>query len=112
MAGVERWRGVVLDAELDRLRPVLAGDLGGDGQTEIDPRRHAAGGDNATVLDHARLLVGGADKRQKIGVGPMRRGAPAPEQSSRPQLKRARAYRRHILGAMRLLAHEVDSVLV
>src|SRR5215813_8329169 len=107
MAGVERWGGVVLDAELDRLRPVLAGDLGGDGQTEIDPRRHAAGGENAAVLDHARLLVGGADKWQKIGVGPMRRGAPAPKQSSCPQHKRPRAYGRHILCGTRLLTHEV-----
>ena len=60
-AGVEGGCGVVLDAELDGLRDLGAGELGDDGEGEVDAGGHAARGDPVAVADDAAGRVGGAD---------------------------------------------------
>ena len=87
MAGVEGRRGVVLDAELDRLRHLRPGELGDDGEGEVDARRDAAGGEDVAVADDARLLVAGADQRQQVDVGPVRRGPPPLRNPAAPRRK-------------------------
>ena len=52
-ARVERRLRVVLDAELDGLREVVAGDARGERQRHVDARRHAGRGDDLALLDHA-----------------------------------------------------------
>ena len=42
---------VVLDAELDRLRDLVAGDVRGERQRHVDARRHAGRGDDLALLD-------------------------------------------------------------
>ena len=44
-------------------------------QREIEPRRHPAAGHQIAILDDSRRHRFGADQRQQMGIGPMRRRA-------------------------------------
>ena len=79
MAG-GKWRiRIVFETELDRLSDLSAGNLGGDVETKVDSRCDATGGDHVPVFDHAAFLVRGANERQQLGIGPVRRGPAIPE---------------------------------
>src|ERR1019366_6231284 len=54
-AGVERRPGVVLDAQLDRLGDLRAGDPRRQRQRHVDARRDARAGDELAVEDHALM---------------------------------------------------------
>src|SRR4029077_10163859 len=45
-ARLEGWLGVVLDAQLDRLCELTAGDPGHEREGHVDPRRNPRGGDD------------------------------------------------------------------
>src|SRR5712672_330458 len=98
MASVERRIGIVLDAKLDGLRRLSAGDLGDEHQSEVDSRRDAACRDDVPVPNDARLLVRGSDQRQQLRVSPMRRRALAAQQSSRAENEGANADRGNVFG--------------
>ncbi len=92
-AGVERRRRRVFDAELDRLCRLLARDLGGNREGEIDPRRDAAAGDEFAVAHDPAIVRNGAEQRQHVPPGPMTGGTLALEQARRAENQRAGADR-------------------
>src|SRR5262245_32679 len=81
MSGIEWWRRVVLDAELDCLGGRLTRNLRYDAESEIDPRGDASCGDDVAVLYDPCFLVCRPDERQEIGISPMRRRPPPFEQA-------------------------------
>jgi hypothetical protein len=112
VARIEGRRGVVLDAELDRLRGRVAGERGDDAQPEIDARGDAARGDHVAVADDPGLLVRRPDERQEVGVGPMRRRPPAVEQPGGAEDEGAGADGGDVFGVRRLGAHERDRLRI
>src|SRR3954470_2405971 len=53
--GVERRLRVVLDAELDRLGDLGAGEVARKGERHVDAGRDAGGGDHLALFDHTSL---------------------------------------------------------
>jgi hypothetical protein len=97
---------------LDRLSHCLAGNLGDDAETEVDPRRDAARRDHIAILDDARLLMRGTDHGQKSGEGPVRGGTASFEQSGYTENKCTRAHRGHVLRCGSLPANELYRIAI
>src|SRR5215510_13573053 len=113
--GMARFEGrgrVVFETQLDRLGRWLAGNLGDDAETEVDPRRDAACRDYIAILDDARLLMRGTDHGQKSGEGPVRSGASFLQQSGDTENKCTRAHRGHVLCCSSLPAHELYRIVI
>src|SRR5262245_20230481 len=113
--GMARFEGrgrVVFETQLDRLGHWLAGNLGDDAETEVDPRRDAACRDYIAILDDARLLMRGTDHGQKSGEGPVRSGASSLQQSGDTENKCTRAHRGHVLCCSSLPAHELYRIVI
>ena len=76
--------------ELDRLRHLVAGDVRGQPERHVDPRRDAGGGDHLALLhdaarDGLRAELGAARPSPASGWSPRgRRGCPAAASSSEP----------------------------
>src|SRR5207247_754817 len=65
-ARVERWRGIVLDGELDAPREVVAADAGDESERHVDTGRDAGRGDDLPLLDHALRHRLGAEVAQAL----------------------------------------------
>ena len=79
MAGLEGWRGIVLDRELDGLGDFRAGELRDDAEGEVDSRGDAAAREDVAVAHHPPVSVTGADEGQQVDERPVRgRAAPGP----------------------------------
>ena len=112
MSRIERWRWVVLDAELDCLGGRLARNLRYDTESKIDPRSDASCGDHMAVFYDPCFLVCRPDERQEIGIGPMCRHPSPLEQSGNTENERAGANGGDILRATSLPADEIDGLLI
>jgi hypothetical protein len=88
-AAVERRRGVVLQAELDRLRHFAARELRREREPEIDPRRDAAPGDPVAIAHDALGHRLGAEARQVFAPHPVAGGLVAVQQPGRAEHQRA-----------------------
>ena len=64
MSGVEWWRRVVLDPELDRLGSSLPGNFGNNTEAKIDARSDTTCSDHVAISNDPGFLVRGPDKRQ------------------------------------------------
>ena len=79
-AGVERRLRVVLDAELHRLRDLVAGQDGGQAQRQVDAGRHPGAGQVLAVGDDALGGVGRTEAFEQVAVMPVGGGGSSVEQ--------------------------------
>ena len=96
----------------------LAANRCGEGQGEVDPRRHAASGDAIAVEDNALGHRFGAEQGKLVAPGPVAGGAVAAEQPGGAEDERAGAHARHPLrvggdgadpGEGGVVLHHVDA---
>ena len=80
-AGAEWRRRRIFEIELDRLRDLLAGELGDQRQREIDARGHAAAGHEIAVAHDARMDRDRAENSRADGATPNGWSRVFPEQS-------------------------------
>src|SRR5215212_7383783 len=111
-AGVERRLGVVLDAELNRLRHLGAGDLGRQRQGHIDSRRDPGGRDDLAVDHHAFARRLGAVAGEPLEERPVTRRADTVEQPRGAEHQRAGADGGRPGGALVRGAHPVEHLFV
>ena len=91
--GVERRLRVVLDAELDALRVLVAGDARRQRESHVDARRHSGRGHDLALLHDAPTGRDRAVLLQPLERRPVRRRLLALEQPGRREQHRARAHR-------------------
>src|SRR5260221_1764557 len=106
--GIERWRRVVLDAQLNLLGDVLAEELRGNEEGKIDSRRHAAAGNPIAVNDDALGDRRGAKQCELVERQPMASRPVAAQQPRGAEDQRARADRRHETAGLGLLAQKLE----
>ena len=112
MTAMEGRVRIIFQTELDRFGQTLSGNVGNDGQSEIDARCHPARSDEIAVLDHALLFMRRAKFLEQRGVSPMGRRAFAVQQSCHAEGHRAGANRRHILRRGGLIAQKLQRGMI
>ena len=109
---VERRRGRVLDRELDPLRRGWPEQLSGEGEAEVDSRRHAGAGDPVAITHDALPNRLGSEEWKQIERQPVRGRAIAAEQTGGPEQESAAADRGDVACVLAARAQEVEQLLV
>ena len=112
MASIEWWRWIILNCKLNCLRDLRSREFGDDPEREVDSRSDPARGKKILVAHNSSFFVRGANQRQEVHIGPVRRRPTPLQQSCCAEKKGAGANGGHILGARALAANEVNGLVV